>query len=153
MARVIHGIDGLRALIGQEVGASDWITVSQDRIDQFAQVTGDHQWIHVDPDRARSGSPYGSTIAHGFLTLSLLSDLSRDAIDIQGDFKMRINYGINRLRFPNAVRAGSRVRGRFTLKSVEDIPGGVQVTWDSTVEVEGAAKPAVAADWLIRIYY
>jgi acyl dehydratase len=126
--------------------------VDQERIAQFAETTGDRQWIHLDSARARTESPYRSTIAHGFLTLSMLSELSREAIDIRGEFKMRINYGLNRVRFPAPVPAGARVRGHFTLASVEDFEGGSQVTWTVIVEVEGGAKPALAAEWVTRLY-
>lgn len=152
--RVVDGIAELRTLVGQEVGTSDWFTIGQERIAQFAQVTEDRQWIHLDQARAAAESPYRSTIAHGFLTLSMLSEFSREAVDIRGDFKMRINYGLNRVRFPAAVPAGARVRGRFVLVAVEDVEGGVQVVWGVTVEVEGGgAKPALAAEWVTRIYY
>jgi len=127
--------------------------VTQERIGLFAAATGDHQWIHLDQERARAESPYQTTIAHGFLTLSLLSELSRQAIEIQGEFTMRINYGLNRLRFPAPVRAGSRVRGRFTLAAVEDLDGAAQIVWACVVEIEGQAKPALAAEWLTRIYF
>jgi acyl dehydratase len=153
MPRTISGIPELRSLVGQEVAASSWFTMTQERISRFAETTQDSQWIHVDPERAAAESPYGATIAHGFLTLSMLSDFSRDAVHIEGDFKMRINYGLNKVRFPAAVRAGSRIRGRFALGAVEDVEGGVQVVWNCVVEVEGQAKPAVAAEWLLRIYY
>ncbi|MEZ5351201.1 MAG: MaoC family dehydratase [Bryobacteraceae bacterium] len=148
---VIAGIDELRTMTGAEVGVSRWYTIDQERIDGFARITEDPQWIHVDAERAATESPYGATIAHGFLTLSLLSEMSRDAIDLRGEYKMRINYGLNRVRFPSAVPAGSRVRGRFTVGNVEEVTGGVQVTWVCVVEVEGQAKPALAAEWLIRI--
>jgi acyl dehydratase len=126
--------------------------MDQSRIQAFAEVTEDSQWIHLDTDRARRESPYGTTIAHGFLTLSMLSEFSRQAIDLRGDFRMRINYGLNRVRFPAAVPSGSRIRGRFTLAGIEEVPGGWQVTWDCVLEVEGQLKPAVVAQWLIRIY-
>jgi acyl dehydratase len=151
MAMIVESIEALRALTGQEVAVSDWIVVDQARIDAFAEVTGDRQWIHVDAERARRESPYGRTIAHGFLTLSLLSALSR-AVEIGGEFSRRINYGLNRVRFPAPVRAGARVRGRFAVQAVEDVPEGVQVTWAAAVEVEGESKPAVAAEWVIRMY-
>ena len=146
--RVVNGIEELKLLTGQEVGASDWITITQDMIDRFADLTGDHQWIHVDPERARRESPFGSTIAHGFLTVSLLSQLSQEAINVQGSFKMRINYGFNRLRFVSPVRTGSKIRARFTAQKVTDN----EVTWLVTVDVEGQAKPAVVAEWLGRFY-
>jgi acyl dehydratase len=151
VGRTIAGIEGLRALVGQEAGVSRWYTLSQERITEFARITGDPQWIHIDAGRAAKESPYGATIAHGFLTLSMLSEMSRDAMEIEGAYTMRINYGLNRVRFPSAVRSGSRVRGRFTVASVDDVDGGVQVALDCVVEVEGQTKPAVAAQWLIRI--
>jgi len=151
--RTFSSLDELRAAVGQEVAVSPWMQIAQDRIDLFADATGDHQWIHVDVDRARTESPYQTTIAHGFLTLSLLSELSRQAVEIQGDFKMRINYGMNRLRFPAPVRSGDRVRGRFTLASVEDLEGAVQIVWQCLVEIEGLSKPALAAEWLTRLYF
>ena len=152
MTRDIQGIGGLKSLIGQEAGASDWLTITQEMIDTFAEATGDHQWIHVDAERSRRESPYGATIAHGFLTLSLLSQLSRQAVNVEGDFKMRINYGLNRVRFVSPVRAGSRVRARFTPQSVSDVKGGTEVIWSVTVEVEGSDKPALVAEWIGRMY-
>ena len=146
--RIINGIEELKTLTGQEVGVSDWLPVTQDMIDRFADVTGDHQWIHVDPERARRETPFGSTIAHGFLTVSLLPQLSQQTVSVKGDFKMRINYGFNRLRFVSPVRAGSRIRARFTAQKVTDN----EVTWLVTVEVEGQDKPAVVAEWLGRFY-
>jgi acyl dehydratase len=153
MTRVVRGIEELKTLAGQEVGCSDWQTVSQDQIDRFADVTGDHQWIHVDVERARQESPYHSTIAHGFLTVGMISKMAEDAVDVQGSYKMRINYGFNRLRFPGAVPAGSRIRGRFTLSSIKDFDGGAEVAWGVTVEIEGQPKPALVAEWIVRTYY
>jgi acyl dehydratase len=146
--RIINGIEELKTLTGQEIGISDWINVTQEMIDRFADVTGDHQWIHVDPERAKRETPFGSTIAHGFLTVSLLPQLSQQTLVVQGDFKMRINYGFNRLRFVSPVRSGSRIRARFTAQKVTDN----EVTWLVTVEVEGQDKPAVVAEWLSRFY-
>ncbi|MGD0437209.1 MAG: MaoC family dehydratase [Bryobacteraceae bacterium] len=146
--RVIHGMEELRSLIGQEAGVSDWVSVTQEMINRFAELSGDDQWIHVDVERARKETPFGTTIAHGFLTVSLLSQLSRQAVDVRGDFKMRINYGFNRLRFVSPVPAGSRVRARFTPQKVTDN----EVTWLVTVEVEGQQKPALVAEWLGRFY-
>jgi len=145
-------IEQLKSHVGQEVGASDWVVIDQPKIDAFAQVTGDHQWIHTDPQRAKTDSRYGRTIAHGFLTLSLLSRLSHEAIDVSGSFGMRINYGLNRVRFPAPVLEGSRVRARFKVQSVEDVEGGHQVVWLVTVEIEGFGKPALVAEWVIRYY-
>ena len=150
--RVIEGIEELKSLIGEEVGASDFIEVTQSRINDFADATEDHQWIHIDVERAKTDSPFGSTIAHGFLTLSLLPHLAAQAFTVRGNFKMGINYGLNRLRFISPVKSGSRVRARFTLQAVEDVAGGAQITWAVTVESEGGAKPALAAEWLVRYY-
>jgi acyl dehydratase len=150
--RIVESIEELRSLIGEEVAVGEWFTVEQSRIDLFADVTADHQWIHQDATRARRESPYGGTIAHGFLTLSLLSQLSRGCVEIQGEFKMRINYGLNRVRFPAPVAAGSRIRPRFTLLALEEIDQGYQVVWAVTVEAEGASKPALYAEWLVRLY-
>jgi acyl dehydratase len=150
--RTIESVEELRSLIGQEVAVGEWFPVEQSRIDLFADATGDHQWIHLDVTRARTESPYGGTIAHGFLTLSLLSQLSRQCVEIQGQFKMRINYGLNRVRFPAPVAAGSRIRPRFTLLAVEEIDEGFQVVWAVTLEAEGARKPALYAEWLVRLY-
>src|SRR5580704_8463970 len=122
--RIIETVEELKALIGHEVAVGDWFTVEQSRIDAFADATGDHQWIHQDVARAQTESPFGCTIAHGFLTLSLLSSLSHDCLEIRGDFKMRINYGLNRVRFPAPVLPGSRIRPRFTLQTFEAIEEG-----------------------------
>jgi len=150
--RAIENIDQLKTLIGQELGSSDWVTVDQSMIDAFASVTGDHQWIHVDAERAKNESIFGRTIAPGFLTLSLLSRFSREALRIGGDFRMRLNYGLNRVRFTAPVPEGSRVRGKFTLQAVEDIARGYQIVWLASVELEGSAKPALIAEWLVRFY-
>lgn len=145
---VIPGIDGLKDWVGKEVAVSDWVEVSQERIDAFAAATGDDQWIHVDPERARRDSPYGTTVAHGFLTLSLLPYLVRE-IEIR-DVRMGINYGLNRVRFTGPVPASSRVRARFRLDAAEPIEGGVQSLWTVTVECEGHPKPALVAEWITR---
>lgn len=150
--RIIVGIEELRTLVGQEVGVSDLFDVTQTHIDKFADATEDHQWIHVNPERARTESPFGATIAHGFLTLSLLPHLAAQAVKVQGNFKMGINYGLNRLRFVSPVPAGSRIRARFTLQAVEKVPGGFQITWSVLVETEGGSKPSLVAEWLVRYY-
>ncbi|MVU82201.1 dehydratase [Nocardia sp. ET3-3] len=139
--------DQLRAAVGTEVGVSDWITVDQKRIDTFADATGDHQWIHVDAARAAAG-PYGRTIAHGFLTLSLTVPMTAEVMNVSAS--MAINYGLNKVRFINPVLVDSRIRGRFTLDSVTDIPGGVQVVRTVTVEIEGVEKPACVAESITR---
>jgi acyl dehydratase len=146
------GVEELRGLVGQEVGVSDWFPVTQARINAFAEVTEDRQWIHCDTDRARAESPYGSTIAHGYLTLSLVSHFLSQMVRVGGPFSRAINYGLNRVRFPAAVAAGSRVRARCTLQAVEEISGGLQITWVVTMECEGQAKPAMVAECLSRLY-
>ncbi|HEX3725726.1 MAG TPA: MaoC family dehydratase [Pirellulales bacterium] len=151
-ARTIDGLEQLRSLVGQEVGDSDWLEVTQPMINAFAEATRDHQWIHSDVERAQRDSPFGTTIAHGFLSLSLISHLHSQAVNMRGSHKMGINYGLNRVRFPNPVRCGSRVRSHSVLKSIEDFPGGVQLLWLVTVELEGQEKPAVVAEWLTRLY-
>lgn len=150
--RNISGIEELKTLVGQEVSISDWFEVSQQHINDFADATEDHQWIHVDPDRARTDSPFGATIAHGFLTLSLLPHLASQAVKVHGDYKMGINYGLNRLRFVSPVLAGSRIRARFTLHAFEEVKGGFQITWSVTVETESGSKPSLVAEWLVRYY-
>lgn len=148
---IIENRAQLRGWLGKEVAVSDWLTVTQAMIDLFAEATGDHQWIHVDPERAARESPYGTTIAHGYLTLSLLPRLLESVIDLSA-FRMGINYGTNRVRFPAAVKAGSRVRGRFKLQALEEIEGGVQMAWAATIEVEGSDKPVCIAEVVARRY-
>jgi acyl dehydratase len=138
----------LQPLVGHEVGVSDWITVDQARIDLFAQATGDHQWIHVDVERARAG-PFGGTVAHGFLTLSLLPEMAASAFDID-EVRMGVNYGLNRVRFPAPVPSGSRLRGRFKLLAYEPIDGGAQLVVEVTMEREGSTKPVCVAESVTR---
>jgi len=152
MARVAFGnLEELAAKVGQEVVVSDWLEVTQERIDQFADATGDHQWIHVHVERARRESPFGTTIAHGFLTLSLLSHFLNNSLEF-GNSKMGVNYGCNRLRFTAPVKAGSRLRARFKLKEFQRIEGGVQMIWDVAMECEGQEKPVLVAEWVGRRY-
>jgi acyl dehydratase len=142
----------LESRVGEEVGVSPWVEITQERIDTFARAIDDFQWIHVDTARAKN-SPFDGTIAHGFLTLSLLSHLSESTFSFH-DRKMGVNYGLNRVRFTSPVPVGSRVRARFTLAKFERIENsGVQVTWNVTIEREGAAKPALVAEWIGRHYY
>jgi len=141
----------LGELVGREVATGDWLVVTQDRIDAFADATGDHQWIHVDTERARTETPFGATIAHGFLTLSLLSVLMGDAVTVVGP-RMTLNYGLNRVRFVSPVPSGSRVRARIALGSTEDKGDSIQAAWSVTVEREGGDKPAVVADWIVRYF-
>jgi acyl dehydratase len=148
--RVVRSAADLRELVGQELGVGDWVEVSQRMVDDFADATDDHQWIHVDPERAATG-PFGRTIAHGWLSASLLPSLGRGAYKIES--RMAVNYGVNRIRFTNPVPVGFRIRGRFVLKDVAEIAGGVQITLSSTVEIEGVEKPAVVAETLGRHYW
>ena len=142
-------LSDLGGLVGREVATSDWLLVTQERIDAFADATGDHQWIHVDTERARAETPFGATIAHGFLTLSLLTVLMHDAVTVDGP-RMTLNYGLNRVRFVSAVPSGSRVRARIALGKIEDIGDSIQATWSVTVEREGGDKPALVAEWVVR---
>jgi len=148
--RVFERLDELRPLVGQEVATSDWIEVTQSRIDQFAHATGDLQWIHVDPVRAAQG-PFGTTVAHGFLTLSLLPEMSASALDVR-DTRMGVNYGLNKVRFPAPVPVGSRLRGHFKLIGFEPIDGGAQLTMEVTMQREGSAKPVCVAESIARRY-
>jgi len=149
--RVFESLAELRPLVGQEIAVSDWVEVTQQRIDQFAQATGDHQWIHVDPQRAAKG-PFGTTIAHGYLTLSMLPLFSETAIEFRG-VRMSVNYGLNRVRFMSPVPVGSELRGRFRLVAIEDIAdNGLQVTTEVTVERKGSDRPVCVAESIARRY-
>jgi acyl dehydratase len=147
----VTGLDALRALVGTELGRSRWFDVGQDRIATFADATDDHQWIHVDPDRAARESPFGTTVAHGFLTLSLLPSMLADVL-VMLDAKLVVNYGLNKVRFPAPVPAGSRVRGAIVLEKVEDEGNSTQLTLAVTVELEGGTKPVCVAEFLVRRY-
>jgi acyl dehydratase len=149
--REIASLAELKALAGSDIGVSRWFEMGQQRIATFADATDDHQWIHVDPVRARAESPFGGAVAHGFLTLSLLPAMFEDAVRML-DVKMALNYGLNKVRFPAPVAAGSRVRGRIVLAEVEDVEGGAQLRLDVTVEREGGGKPACVAEFLVRRY-
>jgi acyl dehydratase len=151
--RAIESLDELKSWIGKEAGVSGWVAITQERINQFAALSEDQQWIHVDVERARQESPFGVTVAHGFLTVSLLTMLVADAVEIRVPSKLLVNYGFNRLRFPAPVPAGARIRARVTLQSVEEIGGGVQMAWQVVVEIENQVKPALAAEWLLRMYF
>jgi acyl dehydratase len=148
----IGDVSELETHVGRELALSDWFLVTEERIARFADATDDHQWIHLDRERAARESPYGTTIAHGFLSLSLVGALVRSAVSIRGP-KLSVNYGLNRVRFPSAVPAGSRIRARVTPMSIEDVPGNArQVTWKIVVEREGAEKPCLVAEWIVRYY-
>ncbi|MBI3525596.1 MAG: MaoC family dehydratase [Betaproteobacteria bacterium] len=148
---IINNLADLQTRIGEELAVSDWLEITQQRIAQFAEATGDHQWIHVDVARAARESPFGGTIAHGYLTLSLLVKLAQESIVI-GDIRMGVNYGLNRVRFTAPVRAGDSIRARFVLIAYEAIEGGAQLTWKATVEIQGNEKPACIAEMISRWY-
>ena len=149
--KTFHSYSEVSACVGQEVAVTDWITITQEQVNLFAQATGDHQWIHVDPERAKAG-PFGAPIAHGFLTLSLIPRFFEEALTIEGA-RMGVNYGLNRVRFTSPVPVGSRVRARLTLQSTEALPpDGMQMNWLVTVEREGGDKPACVAESLSRSY-
>jgi acyl dehydratase len=150
---VIADLPSLKEFLGREVAVTDWLEVTQDKINKFAEVTGDQQWIHVDPERARRESPYGTTIGHGFLTLSLLSHFLGQAIHLRGSTRMSVNYGLNRVRFPAPVPAGSKIRARFALLAWKDTPEYADVTYAITVEMERAEKPCCVAKWVVRYYF
>ena len=156
-ARVIQTVDELKAWVGKEGAVSDWLTITQERINQFAEFSEDSQWIHVDVERAQRESPFKAPIAHGFLTVALLTRLLRDAVAVRVPSKLLVNYGFNRLRFPSPVPAGSRIRAHVTVNAVSHVDsgvdGGVEVAWGVLVEIEGQPKPALAAEWLLRIYF
>jgi acyl dehydratase len=148
----VNSLDELRTLSGQEVFVTDWVQLSQRHIDLFAEASGDFQWIHVDVARAQKESPYGNTIAHGFLTLSLLGQFYAKHVSLPF-CEMGLNYGLNKVRFTSPVVAGSRLRGRFVLARLDDIAGGVQLTFAVTLEVEGQERPALVAESVIRQYF
>jgi acyl dehydratase len=149
--REIHSLAELTSLVGQEVAVSDWVEISQQRIDSFAEATGDMQWIHLDVERAKRESPFGTTVAHGFLTLSLLPMLMQNAIHLSY-IKMGVNYGLNKVRFPAPVPVGSKLRGHLKLLAVEEITDGAQMSWEISVEREGGDKPVCVAVSIARIY-
>ena len=154
MASALHevtGLDALRGLVGTELGRSRWFEIGQDRIATFADATDDHQWIHIDPARAARESPFGGTVAHGFLTLSLLPSMLSDVL-VMVDAKLVVNYGLNKVRFPAPVPAGSRVRAAIVLAALDDEHGSSQLTLDVTVEREGGTKPVCVAEFLVRRY-
>ena len=149
-ARVINGVDGLKAAVGEHLGYSEYFDVTQERVNQFAEATGDHQWIHVDVERAKCG-PFGGPIAHGYLTLSLGPMLYPTVVRIEG-FTMGVNYGANKVRFPSPVPVGSKIRLGVKLLEVEDIANGVQMTMEFTFECQGASKPSCVAEIIFRSY-
>ena len=149
--RIIHGTAGLQAVIGEHLGYSDWMEITQERVNQFAEATGDHQWIHIDVERARAESPFGGPIAHGYLTLSLGPVPMPQVLTTTG-FKMGVNYGCNKVRFMSPVPVGAKVRLGVTLLAVDEIPGGAQSTYSFSFECEGATKPSCVAEVIFRSY-
>ena len=147
----LEGVDGVLAAVGQHLGESEWMTITQERVDLFADATDDHQWIHVEPERAERESPFGGPIAHGYLTLSLVTPLVGQIIDATG-FRMGVNYGAEKIRFPSPVPVGGRVRASATLDEATPFEGGIQMNLKVTVEVEGQAKPAMVGSILFRRY-
>ncbi len=149
---IVETPESLKEYVGKEIGVSEWLIVTQERIAKFAETTEDRQWIHLDRERAERESPYGTTIAHGFLTLSLISRFMKDVIQVRGGVGMTVNYGLNRVRFPSPVRAGSKIRARVVLHSFKEIERGYETTFAVTIEVEGTEKPCCVAESLIRYY-
>jgi acyl dehydratase len=148
---MITTLEELKGFAGREIAVTDWLEITQERIQQFADATNDHQWIHIDQERAQRESPYGATIAHGFLTLSLLPKFLKDSLQIS-DARMAINYGLNRVRFPSAVRPGSRIRARIVLQSIRDIGDAAEAAYSITFECQDAEKPCCVAEFLARYY-
>jgi len=147
----IARLQDLAQRVGEEIAVSDWLTITQERVNLFAEATGDHQWIHVDPARAEKESPFGGPIAHGYLTLSLLAKFSQESIKI-GNARMGVNYGSNKVRFTSPVRVGQAVRARFKLAAYDEIPGGAQLTWNVTIDIKGGDKPACLVENVSRTY-
>ncbi len=149
---VVETPASLKGFVGREIAVTEWMTVAQERIERFAEVTEDRQWIHVDRERAERESPFGTTIAHGFLTLSLLSHFMKEALEIRSGIRLGVNYGLNRVRFPAPVRANSKIRARVTLASVEELPKALEAVYSISVESEKGEKPCCVAEWVVRYY-
>lgn len=149
---VMETPEALKEFVGKEIGASHWLVITQERINQFAEATEDRQWIHVDRGRAKRESPYGATVAHGFLTLSLISFFAKQAIHVRTGFRMAVNYGLNRVRFPSPVREGSRIRMHIRLLSFKEFTEGHEAVLACTMECEGSDKPGCVAEWILRYY-
>jgi acyl dehydratase len=150
MTTIVNGLDELKSLVGKDLGVSEWLEITQERVNTFADATDDHQWIHVDPERAAAG-PFGAPIAHGYLTLSLVIPLFGSLLKVEG-IKMGVNYGLEKVRFPNPVKVGSKIRLAATVVSVEEVKGGMQSTFDFTVQIDGEDKPACVARTVYRQY-
>lgn len=149
---IVESPEALKRFVGKEIGASDWLVVTQERIDRFAEITEDRQWIHVDRERAKKESPYGATVAHGFLSLSLISYFMKQALQIRGGIRLTVNYGLNRVRFTSPVRESSKIRGRFTLLSCKEFADAYEAIFACSMECEGSDKPCCVAEWIVRYY-
>jgi acyl dehydratase len=149
---IVNDLQALKELVGREVGVSEWLPITPERIERFAEATGDRQWIHLDRERASKESPYGATIAHGFLTLSLISHLMKDVMEIRSGVRLAVNYGLNRVRFPAAVRTDSRVRARVTLLALKELADSAEAIFAVTVEIDKSDKPGCVAEWIVRYY-
>jgi len=152
MPLVLKNPQALKEFVGREIGLTEWFRVTQERIAEFAEVTEDRQWIHLDGERAGRESPYGATIAHGFLTLSLISHCVHEVMRIEGGMRLAVNYGLNRVRFPAAVRVDSRMRGRVGLLAFKEIADSVEAVYSVAMEIEGTEKPGCVAEWIVRYY-
>src|SRR6202451_345812 len=149
---IVNDLQALKELVGREVVVSEWLPITPERVERFAEATGDRQWIHLDRERASKESPYGGTIAHGFLTLSLISHLMKDVMEIRSGVRLAVNYGLNRVRFPAAVRADSRVRARVTLLALKELPDSAEAIFAVRVEIGESDKPGCVAEWIVRYY-
>jgi acyl dehydratase len=149
---VLRSLQSLKDHVGREIAVTEWMAMTQERIQQFADATGDDQWIHVDAERARRESPFGATIAHGFLTLSLLSHFLHEAVVLPPEVRQAINYGLNRVRFPAPVRSGEKIRARIRLESCRDLPDSVEAVFGFTIEVQSGGKPCCVAEWILRYF-
>jgi len=148
----VRNPQSLKEFVGKEIGVTEWLPVTQERIEKFAEATEDRQWIHLDRARTSKESPYGATIAHGFLTLSMISHLAKEVIQIQSGVRLAVNYGLNRVRFPAAVRADSRIRARVALLALKELSDSVEATYAVTIEIEQSEKPGCVAEWIVRYY-
>jgi acyl dehydratase len=147
-----NNLEALKDQVGKELGVSEWFTITQARIQQFAEATEDRQWIHLDRERAAKESPYGDTIAHGFLTLSLVSHFLKELVPIESGVRLAVNYGLNRVRFPAPVKVDMRIRARAVLLGLKDVQGGAEATYSMAIEGEGSEKPCCIAEWIVRYY-
>jgi acyl dehydratase len=151
--KILDSPQALKNLIGKELAPTDWFTVTQDRINKFAEATEDRQWIHLDESRARNESPFGTTIAHGFLTLSLVSHFMKQAMEVRGGVRLAVNYGLNKVRFPAPVKANAKIRARTKVQSVKELPDCIEAIFEVTIEAENAQKPSCAAECIVRYYF